>query len=387
MLTKLAHRMHAALRRTLMRAFFLLPMRDAAVFTSFSGTGYSDNPKVVSEALHELRPEMEIIWLFQDPDAKAGIAPDYVKRLRLHSVAALKAKSTAKVWVFNMPVREFVLKRRDTVYVQTWHGDRGFKKMLYDAPDHAEDRVLYEQDHCDAMCSGSTFCEGTFRTGFRYQGEILRYGSPRNDALMRLDPAKIAAIKSALDIAKSAKVLLYAPTMRNAARRAGVAQPIQPVDIPRTLDLLGLEWVCVVRAHSTQKGLGGLPDDARIKDASAYEDMADILQVTDMLITDYSSCAGDFALTGKPIVLFQEDREGFAKAERTFYFDIEQSPYVVAQSQAELEASLHDLTPEQAGANDAAILAFYGAYETGEAAEKVASWIAVRLDRGSNAAN
>ncbi len=379
MLRKLAQRGQNAVRRAMMRVFSLVPMRDAAVFMSFSGKAYSDNPKAVSEALHAIRPEMEIVWLMQDPEKKAGVTPDYVRRVRIHSSEALRAMATAKAWVFNAPVHEYAIKRRGTVYVQTWHGDRGFKKMLYDAPDHPQDRELYEKDICDAMCAGSTFCEGTYRTGFRYQGVLLRFGSPRNDALMRTDPAKVASVKAALGISAGSRVLLYAPTMRNSSRRAGVAQPIQPIDIPRTLDLLGPEWVCAVRAHSTQIGLSGLPDDARIVDASGYEDMADLLVMADLLITDYSSSAGDFALTGRPIVLFQEDRAAFEQAERTFYFEIEQSPYVVVTSQAELEGHLMRVTAEKAEENDRAVLAFYGAYETGRASAEVAAWIVERI--------
>jgi CDP-glycerol glycerophosphotransferase len=39
--------------------------------------------------------------------------------------------------------------------------------------------------------------------------------------------------------------------------------------------------------------------------------MSELLLITDLLITDYSSCAGDFALLGKPIFLFQSDIEEY----------------------------------------------------------------------------
>ena len=363
------------LRRGLMRAFCLAPMENIAIFSSFSGKSYCDSPKAIAEALEEIAPDLRIVWLFQHPERKAALLPKGATALRIHSPAALYAMATAKVWVDNMPQQSYITKRRGTIYLQTWHGDRGFKRMLHDAPDHPANRVLSEKKICDAMLSGSSFCEGTYRTGFLYDGEILRFGSPRNDVLLRGDTVRSDAARTALGVGREQKILLYAPTMRNASRRAGQKQPIQPIDIPRTLDKLGAEWVCIVRAHSTQLGLSGLPNDVRIIDASCYEDMADLLLISDMLLTDYSSSAGDFALTGRPIVLFQEDREGFAKTERTFYFDIAQSPYLVATNQAELEAHIDTLTPEAAKQNCAAILQFYGAYETGHAAQSAAEWI------------
>ena len=375
MFRKLAIRLQCGIRWLLMRLFSLCPMRDAAIFTSFSGKSYSDSPKAISKQLHALAPDVSIIWLFSDPNQKKMLLPECAKAIKIHSIAALHAMATAKIWVDNMPQQDYVYKRNSTRYVQTWHGDRGFKRMLHDAPDHPQNRILKEKTICDAMVSGSTFCEGTYRTGFLYDGEILRYGSPRNDVLMHADPDVVIEIRRKTGVKEDQKVLLYAPTMRNASRRAGIKQPIQPIDIPEALDTLGSDWLCLVRAHSTQLGLGNLPDDPRVIDVSDYEDMADILQITDLLITDYSSSAGDFALTGRPIILFQEDREGFAQSERTFYFDIGASPYVVVNDQQSLIAHLQTLTPEAAKTNDDEILAFYGAYETGHAARAVAEWL------------
>jgi CDP-glycerol glycerophosphotransferase len=86
------------------------------------------------------------------------------------------------------------------------------------------------------------------------------------------------------------------------------------------------------------------------------------------LISDYSSSVGDFAITGRPILLFQPDYLGFS-CERTFYFDIDASPFWIARDQAALEARLAALNPEDAPQNDREILDFFGAYETGDATE------------------
>jgi len=115
-------------------------------------------------------------------------------------------------------------------------------------------------------------------------------------------------------------------------------------------------------------------------DATGYPEMAELLLAADMLITDYSSSAGDFALTGRPVILYQADREAYVSRDRGLYFDVDDSPYWVARTEAELHALFEKLGG--ARENCAEILKFYGASETGRAAGAVASYIAARLSEG-----
>ena len=100
--------------------------------------------------------------------------------------------------------------------------------------------------------------------------------------------------------------------------------------------------------------------------------MTDLLLSADMLITDYSSCAGDFALLHRPIILYQQDREAYMATDRNFYFDMKDSPYRIAESQAELEAIAAAFTEEEAWENCDAILRFYTTTECGHASEELA---------------
>ena len=43
------------------------------VFSSLIARTYGDNLKPISEMLHEMRPETEIVWMFRDPAAKKAI--------------------------------------------------------------------------------------------------------------------------------------------------------------------------------------------------------------------------------------------------------------------------------------------------------------------------
>jgi CDP-glycerol glycerophosphotransferase len=115
-------------------------------------------------------------------------------------------------------------------------------------------------------------------------------------------------------------------------------------------------------------------------DVTAWPEMAELLLVTDMLVTDYSSCGGDFALLRRPLFLYHADVEDYLRQSRSFYFDVEKSPFLVAHSQEELEGLIDATGPEEARENCEALDRFFGTTETGHASEAVCRYIMARMD-------
>ena len=345
--------------------------RNTVFFSSFQGKAYSDSPRAISEALHAMDPGIDIVWQLYD---RAG-APDYVRAVRPHTLSALAEIARARCIVdnFNRPVH--FLKFADQIYVQTWHGDRGFKKILYDM----NDGLKYPDGaQMDLAVSGSDFGTRVFRSAFRYAGEVMQRGMPRNDRLVAPDEAEIRQIRAKLGIREGERVLLYAPTFRDAT--VGGEQKAD-FDIRRALDALeastGRKWRCLVRAHDLNRGI---LCGAGATDVSAYPEMSDLLLISDLLITDYSSSAGDYVLLDRPVILYQPDLDAFMKSDREMYFDIRSCPYVRAESGAALMRLLGDF--ESIPADGSAVRAFYGVSETGKSAGAVAEWIIERMGRG-----
>ncbi len=345
--------------------------RNTVFFSSFQGKAYSDSPRAISEALHAMDPGIDIVWQLYD---RAG-APDYVRAVRPHTLSALAEIARARCIVdnFNRPVH--FLKFADQIYVQTWHGDRGFKKILYDM----NDGLKYPDGaQMDLAVSGSDFGTRVFRSAFRYAGEVMQRGMPRNDRLVAPDEAEIRQIRAKLGIREGERVLLYAPTFRDAT--VGGEQKAD-FDIRRALDALegstGRKWRCLVRAHDLNRGI---LCGAGATDVSAYPEMSDLLLISDLLITDYSSSAGDYVLLDRPVILYQPDLDAFMKSDREMYFDIRSCPYVRAESEAALMRLLGDF--ESIPADGSAVRAFYGVSETGKSAGAVAEWIIERMGRG-----
>ena len=380
------HKLRSRVLRDMRHAFMQLVNRifgeesGKVVLSSFNGSAYSDNPRTLSEALHAVRPDAKLVWLFQNPDGERKIAPSYVCCVKYGSLRAIFELATAAVWVDNTTKPPYIYKSSRQFYLQTWHGDRGFKTILLDSPNYDKGRRLVEQE-CDMMLAGSRHFEHVATSSFGFTGPILKCGSPRNDLLFQNDPDLVREIRSKIGLPEGAKVLLYAPTFRRAAASSHDAQLVE-MDISGALDVLthvsGSRWVCLARGHSKVQGLSGLSEDARVIDVSRWDDMAELLLIADFLVTDYSSSVGDFALTGRPIVLFQPDHASFS-GERTFYFDVDASPFYIARDQAALEAHLKAVTPEVAAQNDRDILEFFGAYEAGFATKAAIHEIILHL--------
>lgn len=381
------------LKKCLIRGFVVLCRvlwgidRTKVVMTSFSGKSYSDNPRAVSEALHSLTPGAKIVWLFRQPEIKKAQCPAYIKCVSSAGTLRIYWElATAAVVLTNFAFPE-IPKSGKQLFIQTWHGDKAFKKVLFDSGFASESDVVPEQREgfCDYAVAGSAYGEKQYRSAFRYKGKVLMCGTPRNDRLVNNCQETARQIRQSLGYEENEKILLFAPTFRRQYRKSNEHQKIAQIDLTKTLDCLeqisGEKWKCLLRAHPAAVGLCGVDADRRIADASGYEDMADLLLISDMLITDYSSCAGDFALTGRPVVLFQADRQEYLEKDRTFYFDIEDSPYFVAENQTELETILMEMTEEKAKENCQKILAFYGDCETGHAAQTVAQIIKDWIER------
>jgi len=359
----------------------ILRKRRSVVFRSFTGKSYSDNPRAISEALHDLDPSVEIVWLFKDPIRKKRIVPEYVKCVKHASLAGLKELARSAVWVDNFGKQRWIFKSKRQYYIQTWHGDRGFKKILYDLPEHSRDNRVVESRMCDLIVTGSTFGEKLYRTAMNYTGSYLPVGCPRNDVLLNPCIQTQRMVRDTYDL-EGKHFLLYAPTFRRASLSSGRVQKIQDLDLLQVLEHLedrtGTPWICGVRGHSASGGLSDFPITDKIVDLSDYEDMADLLQVTDLLLTDYSSSATDFILTDKPVILYQSDYDEYVARYRELYHAMEETGFLVARSQEELVKYVDEIPLKKC--DHSHIREFYGLYETGNAAQRTARTIVRELE-------
>ena len=366
------------LKRMYMRVYAIShPIQDKTIlFSSFNGLQYSDNPRAISEKMHEMYPDYHIRWIIDRERDQYHLIPDYVDCIPSEGKKKFQAIATAHCYVYNMNLRNTLIKRKGQFFVQTWHGDRNFKKILYEVWENGQKRPYPVMDNkfTDVAVAGSTYCEEKYHSAFHYYGKIAMTGSPKVDNMLANDPDIQHQIKKRLNLDIKTRVLLYAPTFRE----GNSADFKIPLDLGRVLKTLcnktGDNWVCLVRAHPGVSGFNVSNADG-MRDVTDYPDMADLLTVTDFLITDYSNTILDFYLTGKPAVCYIADKEEYVRNSRSLKNDPESIGAVCVRTEQELENVIMTHTEEDYARAYRNIDKYYGTKEKGDAAEKVAGII------------
>lgn len=378
-LSSLALKLREKRSANLMKKYWDTPIDSKRVLFFKQGGGYGDNPKAVAEYLHAVRPDIQLVWTVgQEKES----VPDYFETVRYESPEFFKELAICGAWVCSTILPNGTIKRPGQMYIQTWHGDKFLKKI---AKDSAADIASYkwrkaantfcETKICNYFVTGCEWFVPIAASALDYKGAFLRCGMPRNDCLVNLDAEKCAAIKKALGIDESVKVLIYAPTFRDYEKKSGEIGT--NIDLFAILDALEKKyrqkWICLMRAHhGTEITINNEAiTDPRFMDVTKYPDMADLLMISDILISDYSSCGADFAITGKMVLMYQDDIDQYTTKGRTLYFSREESPYFTASNMEEALDIIHRVSEEDIKRNSKGILDFYDSFETGRGTETV----------------
>lgn len=306
---------------------------------------YADSPRAVSELVGELRPDVTRWWATTD-----GRSPTVgVRAVKRHSPAYFRRLLTTDVLVTNDIVSRHLIKGPRVTYVQCWHGTP-LKAIGHDEVDskyasaaaHLK-RVDRDVAKWDYLVSPSPACTAILRGAFRYDGDVLEIGYPRNDVLVRDDGSIRASVRKQLGIADGVTAVLYAPTWRDDAKDSQ-GRFYQP-DVP-DLDLLrrGLaDTVILSRLHPNVSAPTSTSPGFTI-DVSGHPDISDLYLAADVLVSDYSSAIYDFAVTGKPIVLYAPDLEHYRSSLRPMYFTYEDwAPGPIVRDTGELLEALAEL--------------------------------------------
>lgn len=315
------------------------------VFHAYEGH-YSDSPRALHEAILRRGDAHEHLWL-ADP-ARAGEFPAGVATVPWGTRDAREALEAADLLIANTHTDTAWTKRPGAVYLQTWHGTP-LKRIHWDvlwAPEGRLERLQGDVDRWDLLVSPSAAATPLLRRAFRYEGEVLETGYPRNDVLSGPGAEAVRdRVRAQLGIPDGKRAVLYTPTWRDDAVFAeGGRKPSIELDAEDFVRELGEDCVLLLRLHYMLAGaLGPLGADGVI-DVSAHPDVSELYLAADVMVTDYSSSMFDFAVTGKPMVFFVYDLEDYAGRLRGFYFELEPlAPGPLVRTSEELMTVLGDL--------------------------------------------
>ena len=365
------------------RIFGLLPIKkNKIVFRRHNGLAFGDHEKYIALKLIELGADCDMVWLVNDMDAEFPKEIRKVKNTDLHRIYEL---ATAGVWLENCAKHRGTRKRKGQFYINTTHGvGISMKKFCLD--DRAEGKLsrknlIHDGEIADVVLSGGKFITEVYKTAFRIKGQVLETGSARVDILLNHTPDDVIKVKDKLGIEKDCRLVLYAPTFRRKGNEDFHCYNLDKAALLNALEQkFGGKWMLLVRLHPHEKkamDTDTFPDN--VLDVSDYDDIQELLIVSDVLVTDYSSVMFDFSFMKRPIFLFVNDLKEYLEQERDLYIRPDELPFSMAATDEELHKNIYAYEEQQYKEEVERFHQKCGTVEDGKASERVARLIMEKI--------
>ncbi|MFD9907457.1 CDP-glycerol glycerophosphotransferase family protein [Streptomyces sp. NPDC059063] len=348
-----------------------------AVFSAYWDRGVACNPAAVAAKLRELAPHIHPVWVVSKENEP--LLPPGTDHVVPGTRRYWQVLARARYLVNNVNFPNATVKRPDAIHLQTHHGTP-LKRMGLDQLDYPAaakglnfHSLLARVDKWDYSVSANSHSTEMWERAYPSRYTTLDYGYPRNDVYYTATAADVRAVRDRLGIAPGRRALLYAPTHRDYE-----AAWSPRLDLAALADRLGEDTVLLVRGHyfyggAPSSSAAGLRRAGRVIDVSAYDPVEELALAADALITDYSSIMFDYANLDRPIVVYADDWETYAKT-RGVYFDLlAEPPGAVARTQEELTRVLTSdaWRDEASGKARAAFRRRFCEFDDGRAAERV----------------
>ncbi len=322
--------------------------RNIIIFESNVGRNYSGNPRAIYEYLisQGLDKVFRCYYILEDTTIDL---PGNVKKVKRISPPYFYYLARAGFWVSDTRMPTYLRKKKNTIYIQTWHGTP-LKKLALDLEQISMEgevslaeykkKFAENTETWDYLVSQNSYSTHIFRRAFAFQGMMLEIGYPRNDVLFRDNhAAAILELKMKLKLPLDKKLILYAPTWRDNEHLGHLKYKFSSaMDYKYLKDTLAKDYCLLVKAHylvGEESNLGQYDGFLHYFDASC--DIAELYLVSDMLITDYSSVMFDYSLLDRPMIFFTYDLEQYKDHLRGFYFDfLEEAPGPIVLTNEEL---------------------------------------------------
>ncbi|PHK50334.1 CDP-glycerol glycerophosphotransferase family protein [Staphylococcus edaphicus] len=233
------------------------------------------------------------------------------------------------------------LKPNGTI-IQLWHGTP-IKKLFLDSPEPTQNLNIYnyrarkynkwlQQDYFVSDCASII---DHFKSAFPQQHtHLLNCGYPRVRYLLDKETDKhyISFIKQELKLDSDKETLLYVPTWRS---------QFDENDLLPISDGLLNKYNVIFKGHIEDQS-NYIPDNAII--APSHIEVQDLLLVSDIVLTDYSSIIFDALTIDKIVCQYTPNHEHYV-SERGVYDDVMHALSTVRYSDA--KALLNDLISHQ----------------------------------------
>lgn len=305
-MSRLEYLVAGSFLRVLGLLFSLLPLRrDRVVLATARVAALEGNLLHISRAISALRPDVEVVLLLEPYGYGLGAKLAYFGRL-LRGMYHLRTAGLFVVDNAYLPVH-VAPHRAGTTVVQVWHAAGALKRFGVDTarpPTEPERTFLHR--YYDWVVTTGEASRAPWAAALRTVPErVIPLGTPRTDFFF--DAAAMAAARERLVAAYPAlagrRVVLYAPTFRGRGKNK---RPAVGLDAARLRAALPADHLLVLKSHPNLSPVD-IPTSGYDVIVDPGSEINDLLALTDILVTDYSSSIFEYALLRRPLVLLAGD--------------------------------------------------------------------------------
>lgn len=281
------------------------------LFLKQNGTGPTENMAALQQRMTErgLDEKFDITYRYRNVFSGKQKPLPWIEDLRLI------AQSDYIFIDDYTPIFNFIDPPEGTTLTQIWHAGVGFKSVGYARFGLNASPDPYASSHRKYTYAlvGNAGLRGIYSEVFGIEPQaLLATGMPRLDHFLDVDSAKSArsSLYEKYPQLKGSRVILFAPTFRGAGQRTA-HYPYKFFDMEALYDMCErTNSIFIFEMHHFIKKHPKIEERFadRIYDLS-NESLNELFFVSDVLVTDYSSCFYDYLLLKKPIVFFTPDRE------------------------------------------------------------------------------
>jgi len=307
--------------RFLYYLFCLLPLNSKKVlFASDSRTDMSGNFEFVYRELKKEKKDYQFRFLLK---ASTSAPKTYGELTRL----AYDLATTKFIVVDDFYPIVYPLKiRTGAEFIQLWHAVGAFKTFGYSRvgrPGGPDPHSKNHRNYTKAIVSSKNVAKH-YAEGFGIKEEkVIATGIPRTDVFFDQEYQRnvIEELYSKYPFLREKKVIIFAPTFRGDGQQSAF-YPQEYLDLKKLYDSLHDEYVFLFKMHPFVKEYWQIPTEFNdfFYDFSDYREINDLLFISDLLITDYSSVCFEYALLNKPMIFYSPDVLEYIES-RDFYYN------------------------------------------------------------------
>lgn len=300
------------------------------IFSTWEGTKYADNSRYLFEYVTKECPSIRCVWITKNKDVYDKLKEKNVDVCLSYTKEGEEIQKQAGVAIFTHGLDDFgnhpLMFGANTACL--WHGIVGMKQALALRSLHDNvilDKIavlksrIFSYTFSDLMIATSDYDKDILIAQLLANKNVSIIGLPRNDVFANdsygIDDAINQEIVKNYKIDKASSIITYMPTYRGSKdgqRRLEdiIRRLINDEGFNNYLEHNNIKFLMKMHYLTDVSGMQFTNNVILLDDADVLCTQQ-LLNISDVLITDYSSCSADFAITGKQIIYFTPDLEEY----------------------------------------------------------------------------